>query len=106
MRWTRIGSGRWMPLVALGIAGWTVAARAPATAFYVQHNLVSDGFVPADFVDANLVNAMRAGAALFPFRCRRSGRYPISTTADAAARDTRPGATRSPAGRLVGAADR
>src|SRR5207244_11417310 len=30
----------------------------PATAqFYAQHNLVSDGAVPADLVDPNLVNA-------------------------------------------------
>src|SRR3982751_803958 len=25
--------------------------------FYLQHNLLSDGFVPADHTDANLVNA-------------------------------------------------
>ena len=34
---------------------------------YQQHNLVSDGFVPADTTDANLVNAwgLSAGAASF-----------------------------------------
>ncbi len=37
--------------VSLGIA-WPAAAQ-----FYTQHNLVSDGAVPADLVDPNLVNA-------------------------------------------------
>src|SRR5438132_38695 len=32
-------------------------AAPPASRFYQQHNLVSDGAVPADLVDANLVNA-------------------------------------------------
>ncbi len=32
---------------------------------YLQHNLVSDGFVPADHLDANIVNAW--GVALNPF---------------------------------------
>ena len=43
-------------------------AAAPATYagdFYKQHNLVSDGFVPADHLDANLVNAW--GVAFNPF---------------------------------------
>ncbi len=34
------------------------AANAPGpTQFYVQHNILSDGFVPADHTDANVVNA-------------------------------------------------
>src|SRR5947208_15254089 len=32
-------------------------ARPAAAQFYAQHNLVSDGAVPADLVDPNLVNA-------------------------------------------------
>ena len=32
-------------------------AAAAASRFYRQHNLVSDGSVPADLVDTNLVNA-------------------------------------------------
>ncbi len=36
----------------------TFGSVQPAAAqFYTQHNLVSDGFVPADLVDPNLVNA-------------------------------------------------
>src|SRR5207247_9127732 len=31
--------------------------QAPPSPFYEQHNLVSDGAVPADLVDAGLVNA-------------------------------------------------
>src|SRR5256884_6539762 len=34
-----------------------VPAAAAASPFYRQHNLVSDGSVPADLVDTNLVNA-------------------------------------------------
>ena len=33
------------------------ALPAAASQFYAQHNLVSDGFVPADHPDANMVNA-------------------------------------------------
>ncbi|PYP71502.1 MAG: TIGR03118 family protein [Gemmatimonadetes bacterium] len=33
------------------------APPAAASQFYAQHNLVSDGFVPADHPDANMVNA-------------------------------------------------
>lgn len=43
-------------------------AAAPATYagdFYQQHNLVSDGFIPADHPDTNLVNAW--GVAFNPF---------------------------------------
>src|SRR6266436_5415591 len=32
-------------------------AAPPASRFYQQHNLVSDGAVPADHTDPNLVNA-------------------------------------------------
>src|SRR5262244_3329264 len=36
----------------------TASANGPGPSqFYLQHNLVSDGFVPADHTDANLVNA-------------------------------------------------
>src|SRR3989442_5895163 len=42
----------WLPLVLI------LAFAGPAAAqFYVQHNLVSDGAVPADLVDPRLVNA-------------------------------------------------
>ena len=33
------------------------ASPQPKSQFYLQHNLVSDGFVPADHTDTNLVNA-------------------------------------------------
>ncbi len=33
-----------------------VAGRGP-TQFYAQHNLVSDGFIPTDHTDPNMVNA-------------------------------------------------
>jgi uncharacterized protein (TIGR03118 family) len=41
------------------VAAFVIAAASPAAVgnVYVQHNLVSDGFVPADHTDANLVNA-------------------------------------------------
>jgi uncharacterized protein (TIGR03118 family) len=36
----------------------TASANVPGPSqFYLQHNLVSDGFVPADITDSNLVNA-------------------------------------------------
>ncbi|MHB8533949.1 MAG: TIGR03118 family protein [Sulfuricaulis sp.] len=41
------------------------APAAYAGDFYQQHNLVSDGFVPADHLDTNLVNAW--GVAFNPF---------------------------------------
>jgi uncharacterized protein (TIGR03118 family) len=34
----------------------TASAKSPSQ-FYLQHNLISDGFVPADLTDVNLVNA-------------------------------------------------
>ena len=37
--------------------GATAATPAAEQNAYVQHNLVSDGFLPADHTDANLVNA-------------------------------------------------
>src|SRR5438093_4362570 len=47
-----------LTLRALVAATIVVGVAAPAHAqFYAQHNLVSDGAVPADFVDAALVNA-------------------------------------------------
>jgi len=46
-------------LATLGLSAIVLlAASQPAVAqFYAQHNLISDGFVPADLVDTNLVNA-------------------------------------------------
>src|SRR5918912_1461473 len=43
----------------LAVAAAALAAATPAAEknAYVQHNLVSDGFLPADHTDANLVNA-------------------------------------------------
>ena len=43
----------------LAVAAAVLAAATPAAErnAYVQHNLVSDGFLPADHTDANLVNA-------------------------------------------------
>jgi uncharacterized protein (TIGR03118 family) len=53
----------WSVLARAGVLTITLglALASPATAgseqkFYQQHNLVSDGFVPADHVDPNLVN--------------------------------------------------
>ncbi len=42
----------WLPLVLMLVLAGPAAAQ-----FYAQHNLVSDGAVPADLVDPNLVNA-------------------------------------------------
>ena len=45
-------------LAAVGLSAALIVAAQPAAAqFYAQHNLVSDGAVPADLVDPNLVNA-------------------------------------------------
>jgi uncharacterized protein (TIGR03118 family) len=45
-------------LAIVGIAAATMgAARVGPHIIYTQHNLVSDGFVPADFTDPNMVNA-------------------------------------------------
>jgi len=41
----------------LFVALIVLVARPAAAQFYAQHNLVSDGAVPADLVDPNLVNA-------------------------------------------------
>jgi uncharacterized protein (TIGR03118 family) len=41
---------------ATALSGPPTTSRGP-TQFYAQHNLVSDGFVPADHIDANVVNA-------------------------------------------------
>jgi uncharacterized protein (TIGR03118 family) len=51
--------------VALALVFATAPAVHADGHFYRQHNLVSDGFVPADHVDANLVNAW--GVAPNPF---------------------------------------
>src|SRR5437667_11977206 len=44
-------------LIALVAAVLAARISAAGVNAYVQHNLVSDGFLPADHVDANLVNA-------------------------------------------------
>jgi uncharacterized protein (TIGR03118 family) len=44
-------------LCAVAAAVLAAAAAAAEPNAYVQHNLVSDGFLPADHTDANLVNA-------------------------------------------------
>ena len=49
-------------VVALALVA---APAAQAGDFYQQHNLASDGFIPADHLDANLVNAW--GVAFNPF---------------------------------------
>ena len=43
----------------LAVAAAVLAAATPAAErnAYVQHNLVSDGFLPADHVDSHLVNS-------------------------------------------------
>jgi uncharacterized protein (TIGR03118 family) len=53
--------------LALGcvLGGSSASARADDDGAYVQHNLVSDGFVVADHTDPNLVNAW--GVAFNPF---------------------------------------
>ncbi|MGN6729538.1 MAG: TIGR03118 family protein [Rhodanobacteraceae bacterium] len=53
----------WLAL-ALSLSAPAVQAAPPGT-FYHQHNLVSDGAVPADHFDPNLVNAW--GLAFNPF---------------------------------------
>jgi len=49
-----------MTVIALVCGGQktfvTASAKSPSQ-FYLQHNLISDGFVPADLTDVNLVNA-------------------------------------------------
>ncbi len=45
-------------LATVGLSTALIVAAQPAAAqFYSQHNLVSDGAVPADLIDPNLVNA-------------------------------------------------
>jgi len=53
-----------MPLTFALVASTPIVTQA-ASDFYQQHNLVSDGFVPADNTDPNLVNAW--GIAFNPF---------------------------------------
>src|SRR6266852_2776682 len=56
-----------------------LALASPATAgseknFYQQHNLVSDGFVPVDHVDPNLVNPWgMASSSTSPFWVSENG---------------------------------
>jgi uncharacterized protein (TIGR03118 family) len=53
-------------MCALAVAALMAAPAAQAASdFYRQHNLVSDGFLPADHIDHNLVNAW--GVAFNPF---------------------------------------
>src|SRR5467141_4169580 len=44
-------------IVSLSVVLILGSVPPAAAQFYTQHNLVSDGFVPADLVDPNLVNA-------------------------------------------------
>jgi len=53
---TRCSVKSMLTIVAL-IASLPLAAANITTPFYEQHNLVSDGTVPADHIDPNLVNA-------------------------------------------------
>jgi len=46
-----------MVAAGLSVVLIVLVARPAAAQFYAQHNLVSDGAVPADLVDPNLVNA-------------------------------------------------
>ncbi len=46
-----------MVAVGLSLTLLVLLARPAAAQFYTQHNLVSDGAVPADLVDPNMVNA-------------------------------------------------
>jgi uncharacterized protein (TIGR03118 family) len=57
-----ITAARWPIAATLFFAAGTAFA---ATTFYTQHNLVSDGAIPADHTDPNLVNAW--GIAFNPF---------------------------------------
>src|SRR5436305_7448837 len=57
-------SHRLSTLALVGLCGLVRAPIAQAADAYIQHNLVSDGTIPADHVDANLVNAW--GIALSP----------------------------------------
>lgn len=58
MRKSALVAGMGMSAVLL-LAAW----RPAAAQFYAQHNLVSDGAVPADLVDAELVNAWGLAAS-------------------------------------------
>jgi uncharacterized protein (TIGR03118 family) len=49
--------GMLMVAAGLSLALLVLVARPAAAQFYAQHNLLSDGAVPADLVDPNLVNA-------------------------------------------------
>jgi uncharacterized protein (TIGR03118 family) len=48
-----------MIAIVCGGQGASVTASSPPgpSQFYLQHNILSDGFVPADHTDANVVNA-------------------------------------------------
>jgi uncharacterized protein (TIGR03118 family) len=51
-------------LLVLGISAMlTIGSASPATAQYVQHNLVSDGAIPANVTDSSLVNAWGLAAS-------------------------------------------
>src|SRR5439155_2732119 len=58
MRTRRFPRGlRAAAVVAVAVAVLAAGTSAAGINAYVQHNLVSDGFLPADHVDPNLVNA-------------------------------------------------
>ncbi len=52
-----VRKGMLMVAAGLSLALLVLVARPAAAQFYAQHNLLSDGAVPADLVDPNLVNA-------------------------------------------------
>src|SRR5437667_357170 len=60
----------------------TLGLSSPARAqFYAQHNLVSDGAVPADHVDPDLVNPWGlAASATSPSRARDARQKILSTS--------------------------
>lgn len=61
----RITAHRLCAPLVVALALVAAPATQAAGGFYQQHNLVSDGFVPADHFDANIVNAW--GIAFNPF---------------------------------------
>lgn len=65
MKQVSLTTSRLCASLALALAFASVPVAHAASATYTQHNLVSDGFVPADHTDAHLVNAW--GIAFNPY---------------------------------------
>src|SRR2546428_10070106 len=64
-------------IVSLSVVLSLGSVQPAAAQFYTQHNLVSDGFVPADHPDPNMVNAW----GWFPAPTPRGGPAKMGTAA-------------------------